>query len=187
MTEEIQKKAGRPPEFTEAVRLEMEKIAGLDGSIEEMAYQTGFAVSTIYRWLQEKPELKERIDGLRQRMILKARISVDAGLSDPDRALRYLERKRPKEFMPSSKIEHSGTVQMEHSTIDPEFKRAADEAKLEYEAKIRKLYEGPEIPDEPDNESNEQSHENDQTGKIEISQGENRGNRESGGSSEGNG
>ena len=163
------KKMGRPTEFTDEVRLKIEEVASLGGSVEEMAYYSGAGKTTIYRWLKEKEDFRNRIEELQQHTILKARQTVVKALDNPEMVFKYLERKRPKEFGSSQKIEHTGTMQLQHGKMDPSFKKAADELKSEFNAKFRALYEGPEETNEP----NEQEYGNQDSAGSDIERREN--------------
>lgn len=98
---------GRPTELTDEVIHKIEEVAALDGSVEEMAFYANVHRGTVYRWLKENKEFSDRIEALRQDPILKARQTVIKSLDDPNQAFKYLERKRPAEFSPMQKLEHS--------------------------------------------------------------------------------
>lgn len=89
--------AGRPTERTEEVNRKIEEAAALGASIEEIAFYAGVHRATVYRWMQEDEELRDRIQELQEKPILKARQTVVQSLSDPNNAFKYLERKRKKE------------------------------------------------------------------------------------------
>jgi hypothetical protein len=134
---------GRPTELTDEVRSKIEAAAAFDATLEEIAFYAGVHRVTLYRWLKDDEELRNRVDELRQKPILKARQTVVEALQDPNHAFRYLERKRPKEFMPSAKIEHSGTVAFTPGQVTPE----QEALRVEYEEKLRKtLVEDAEKP-----------------------------------------
>lgn len=91
-------KVGRPTVFTEEVIRKIEEVAALDGSIREMAYYAGIHPDSIYAKMAEDKAFSDRIEALRERPILKARQSIVKALDDPHMALKYLERKRRKEW-----------------------------------------------------------------------------------------
>lgn len=141
MTEYTSNPVGRPKELTDEVRRKIEEVAALDGTVEEMAYYAGVHRSTLYRWMKENPDLRDRIEELRERPILAARQEIVRGIEgDKDFALRYIERKRPKEFGASHKVEHSGVVGTQQVRNDTEFDKAADAVVKKYEAEMRELY-----------------------------------------------
>lgn len=90
--------AGRPTKLDDEVRRKIEEAAALDASVEEIAFYAGVHRATLHRWLQEDEGLRDRIQELRERPILKARQTITKALDDPNYAFKYLERKRRKEF-----------------------------------------------------------------------------------------
>lgn len=130
---------GRPTVMTPEILRKIEEVAALDGSVEEMAYYAGIHRATLYRWLNDNEELRDRIDELRERPILKARQTIVGALDQPDHAFRYLERKRAKEFMPQSKINHGGGVTLTPGQITPE----VEDVKNRYEQEMKLLLSKP--------------------------------------------
>lgn len=130
---------GRPTVMTTDVLLKIEQVAALDGSVEEMALYAGINRSTLYKWLQEDEELRERIEELREKPVLKARQTVVSSLDNPDYAFKYLERKRAKEFMPQAKLNHGGGVTLTPGEITPE----VEEVKAKYENEMRMILSKP--------------------------------------------
>lgn len=130
---------GRPTVMTADVRLKIEQVAALDGSVEEMALYAGIHRSTLYRWLQDDEELRDRIEELREKPVLKARQTVVGALDNPEHAFRYLERKRAKEFMPQAKLNHGGGVTLTPGEITPE----VEEVKARYENEMRLILSKP--------------------------------------------
>lgn len=90
--------AGRPTKLDDEVRRKIEEAAALDASVEEIAFYAGVHRATLHRWLQEDEGLRDRIQELRERPILKARQTITKALDDPNYAFKYLERKKRKEF-----------------------------------------------------------------------------------------
>lgn len=99
---------GRPTDFTEEVRNKIEEVAAMDGTVEEMAYYAGISKQTLYRWFKEYPEFSDRIEALRERPVLKARTTITNSLGDPNIAMKYLEKKKRKEF--GNSLELSGEI-----------------------------------------------------------------------------
>lgn len=89
---------GRPTKLDDDVRRKIEEAAALDASVEEIAFYAGVHRATLHRWIQEDEELRDRIQELRERPILKARQTIANSLDDPNHAKWYLERKRRKEY-----------------------------------------------------------------------------------------
>ena len=100
------KEVGRPSERTEEVNRKIEDAAALGASIEEIAMYAGIHRATLYRWMQDDEELKDRIQELQERPILKARQTIIKSLENPHDAQWYLERKRKSEF--AQRVEQTG-------------------------------------------------------------------------------
>jgi hypothetical protein len=96
----------RPTKRTPEIIRKIEEVAALDGSVEEMAYYAGVHRDTMYLWLKEDSEFSDRIAELRERPVLKARQTFVKALDEPEYALKYLERKKKKEF--STRTELTG-------------------------------------------------------------------------------
>lgn len=125
--------AGRPTELNDDVRRKIEEAAAIGASIEEIAFYAGVHRATLYRWMEADQELRDRIDELREKPILKARQTVVNSLDDPGNAFRYLERKKAKEFAPSQKIEHAGEIKTTPTDTDPSKAAALAAAARAYE------------------------------------------------------
>jgi hypothetical protein len=98
--------AGRPTKLSDEILRKIEEVAALDGTIEEMAYYANIHRATLYRWIEDDDELRDRIQELRERPILLARQTVVKSLSEPDHAFKYLERKKKSEF--AQRVEQTG-------------------------------------------------------------------------------
>ncbi|HAW52213.1 MAG TPA: hypothetical protein DCX54_07795 [Flavobacteriales bacterium] len=110
MQEKILKKSGVPTgtmvKLTPERRLKLEEAASLDCSVPEMALWANVSRATVYNWMKQDPELKERLDSLRETPFLKARTTIVDNLDKADTAKWYLERKKKKEF--AQRQEHTG-------------------------------------------------------------------------------
>lgn len=105
------KSVGRPTKLTDEIRLKIETIAAMDGSVEEIAHYAGISRSTLWEWCKENKELSDRIEELRNRPVLAARKRVIEGIGESyGNAMDYLSRKRPKEFGNRAKLEHEVAV-----------------------------------------------------------------------------
>jgi hypothetical protein len=107
-----------PSKKTPETVKKIEEAAALDASMEEIAFYAGISKQTLYDWLKDDPDLRERVDALRQKPVLKARQAVVRGLDDPGTALKYLERKRRDEF--AVRKEHTVETKPVDVSITPE-------------------------------------------------------------------
>lgn len=86
----------------------LEEVFSLDGSIEEACFWAEISKQTYYNWLKKNPKMGERFDALRERPTLKARKEVVSGIdNNPEFALKYLERKKKKEFSTQQNFDHT--------------------------------------------------------------------------------
>ncbi len=93
-------KMGRPTAMTPDVIRKLEEVFSIGGTDKEACFNADIAMSTLYKYQESNPYFVERKEALKINPTLIARRSVIAGLDDPDRALRYLERKAKDEFSP---------------------------------------------------------------------------------------
>lgn len=85
--------------LTDALRVKIEEVAALDGTVEEMAYYCDVSRQTIYNWFAADPEFFDRVERLRLRPILKARETINKKMSESySNAIDYLKRKKRLEF-----------------------------------------------------------------------------------------
>lgn len=140
---------GRPTKLTPEVRKKMEEAAALDASIPELCFYAGVTKQTYYNWKEQDPEFFDRLDELRNKPVLLARQTIMRGIAkDPNHAFRYVEKKRPKEFASTTKLEHSGAVD---TNLPPEQARtaAADALRERFELELRAtIVKGPKAPPE---------------------------------------
>ena len=130
---------GRPTVITDEVVRKLEEVAALDGAVLEMCFYAGISKTAYYEYIRANPEFADRIAALRERPVLLARKTVVEGLDkSPTFALSYLDRKRPNEFAPKHKIEHSGNVGMTAGE-NPEIEKEEEEIALKYEADLKAL------------------------------------------------
>jgi predicted DNA-binding protein YlxM (UPF0122 family) len=107
------RKVGRPTVMTDETRRKIEEAAALDASVEEICYYANISRDTYYTWIKKDPEFSDRIEKLRQRPILKARQTVVNSLDTPAHAFEYLKKKRKAEFGDESKLDITGTVNIQ--------------------------------------------------------------------------
>ena len=112
------KYVGRATKLTPEVLTKLEQASAIDASPKQICLYASIAEGTYYRWLKENPELKERLDDLRQRRPLKANENIARALDNGDLALSKweLEHKEPEKYGEKIKIEHSGGISNENIT-----------------------------------------------------------------------
>ena len=91
-------KGGRPTVMTESVVVKLEQAFAIDCTVEEACSYAEISRDAFYDYLKKVPKFSDRIAGLRERPILKARQTVVKSLEDPTHAKWYLERKKKNEF-----------------------------------------------------------------------------------------
>jgi hypothetical protein len=84
--------------MTPEVIAKLEEAAAMDCSIPEMAFFAGISRQTLHNWLRDLPDLKERLDELRNKPVLKARSTIIEYLGKEETAKWYLEKKKKDEF-----------------------------------------------------------------------------------------
>jgi len=84
---------------TDMVIKKLEEAAAIDASIDEMCFYAGITPQTYYNWVKEDKELLERLNALRNKPVLKARMRAVQGVDESyTNAMDYLKRKRKTEF-----------------------------------------------------------------------------------------
>ena len=111
----------------------LEAAFAIDATIEEACLYAGISPSTYHNWINNNPDLLEKFTALRNTPILKARQTVVGSLGDANHAFKYMERKRPEEFMPKQKIEHAGKIETVDATATDAVKAVTDK----YEKELR--------------------------------------------------
>lgn len=90
---------GRPTKMTELTVKKLEEAFSLGCSDVEACFYAGISKQTLYSYQEQNPEFIDRKEALKKNPVLLARQSVIKGMeSDPNLALKYLERKERKEF-----------------------------------------------------------------------------------------
>ncbi len=80
-------------------------------SDEKACAYANISTATLYNYQKENPEFLEEKNSLKLSPDIKAQQTVVGALGDPNQAWRWLE-KRDKDFMPTTKIEHAGLVEV---------------------------------------------------------------------------
>ena len=92
-------KGGRPTVMTEAVIAKLEEAFLLGCTDLEACLLADISKDALYDYQNKNPEFTERKQRLKETPVLKARTSVVKELeSNPELALKYLERKKKDEF-----------------------------------------------------------------------------------------
>lgn len=102
------KPSGRPTIINEKVIKRLEEVFSIGGTDLEACLYANIGKATLYKYQRGNPEFLDRKELLKEKTILKARREVDKGLKgNPDFSLKYLERKRKKEFGTQQNIDHT--------------------------------------------------------------------------------
>ena len=124
-------KGGRPSQMSDEKIKKLEEAFALDCSVGEACFYADITKTTYYNRLEKNPQLVDRFDALREKPVLIARQTVVKSLKDnPDMALKYLERKRKKEFSTRSEITWEDGNAIEYKDITPKQKTAIESIKL---------------------------------------------------------
>lgn len=107
------------------VMQKLEQAWSIEASDAEAAFFAGISAAALCKYLKDHPEVSERKEQLKTKVGFKAKLAIASGVADPDRALKYLERKQPKEYAPLTK---QANTDNEGKNITPIF--SAEEAKL---------------------------------------------------------
>lgn len=109
---------GRPTVMTPEVLSKLEYAFAMDCTDEEACSYADISTTSLYKYQNEHPEFAERKQALKQKPFLKARETVVKSLDKPDMALKYLERKKKKEFSQSIDLELKGEIVSKVVSID---------------------------------------------------------------------
>jgi predicted DNA-binding protein YlxM (UPF0122 family) len=102
-------KGGRELLLTDELRVKIEEVAALDGTVEEMAYYCDVSRQTIYNWFKLEPDLFDKVERLRLRPILLARQTINKEMKKSySNAIDYLKRKKRLEFGDSVDVTTKG-------------------------------------------------------------------------------
>jgi hypothetical protein len=92
-------KDGKFTKKTEDVVKRIEEAYAMDCSIKEVLIYANISKQTLYNWMEEDKEWKERLDELRSTPFLKARKTVIRGIEENyGNAMDYMKRKKKAEF-----------------------------------------------------------------------------------------
>lgn len=95
----------RPTVMTDQVIAKLEEAFAWDCSDVEACLWADIAPKTLYTYQEKNPKFTQRKHDLKEKPILLARKSVVSNLGkDPDLALKFLERRKKKEFSPRTEL-----------------------------------------------------------------------------------
>lgn len=101
--------AGRPTEMTDVKIQKLEQAFALDATIKEACFYADISPQTYYNWIEAKPELLERFNALREKLVLQARQTIADNIKEDSKTAQwYLERKRKDEFSGKQEIDLTG-------------------------------------------------------------------------------
>lgn len=89
---------GRPPHMTATVLGRLKAAFALDVTVEAACAYAGIKRDVYFDYAKLHPEFRDEVADLRETPYLRAVQTVVANLKDPDFAMKYLERKRKREF-----------------------------------------------------------------------------------------
>lgn len=99
--------------YNEVIR-KLEFCWALGASDAEAALVADISAPALSEFLSNNPKISERKEALKSRPVLEARrCLVEAIKTDPELALKYLERVRRQEFSLRSEVEHGGHLTLE--------------------------------------------------------------------------
>jgi hypothetical protein len=110
---------GRPTIFTREVLDKLEQAFSMDCTDSEAALYANITLSALTKHGERHPEFVERKRALKNKPFLIARNTLLQGIkSDPDLALKYLERKKKDEFSLRSELTGPGGESLTCTLID---------------------------------------------------------------------
>lgn len=101
---------GRPTKLTAEVVRKLEHAAAHQFSISETCFYAGIVRDTYYRWIEEFPELSDRLEELRQQPFVTARETIVGKLKDVNVAFKFMEKVKPEEFADTFKMQHEDSL-----------------------------------------------------------------------------
>lgn len=141
------KYVGRIGKLSEEVVTKLEQAFAIGANVSQACYHAGIARQTYYRWIEENPELNDRINDIKERLPLKALQNIAARIETPNAVTGdiglskwLLERRNPNEFGETLKLDHGGQISHVES-IDPAVEAIRGRYHEEMRALTRKNYE----------------------------------------------
>lgn len=104
----------------------LEQAWAVDGSDAEAAFFADISPAALCDYLKKHPKVSERKEALKNKPKFSAKVSVANALSsNPDLALKYLERRAPKDYAP---LQRQAATDNEGNNLSPVFDKT--ESKL---------------------------------------------------------
>lgn len=97
---EVLDRIGRPTKLTDEIVKKLEDAFSIGSTILEACIHAGISKQTYYNWIEDKPELLDYFEQLREKPVLKARNNIAKLIQngDPETSKWFLERKKKDEF-----------------------------------------------------------------------------------------
>ena len=131
---------GRPEKITPDVLQKLEDAFSNSAPDTEACFYAGIAPKTLYNYQTRHPKFIQRKEALKSSPNLRARTNIINAMNQSNTEVSkwWLEKKDP-EFRPTSKLEHSGTIE---TTEVPEIERSPEELaaiKALREARLKRI------------------------------------------------
>lgn len=135
----ISNSVGRPKSIGKEELEKLEYAFSIGATPKEAILHADVKSSTFYDYVRDNPEFSERIELLREKTPLKARIVVDNALDigDVNTAKWLLERNKRAEFSTQQNVDHTtkgDKINVEELTTEELIKRAEIVRKIENES-----------------------------------------------------
>jgi len=102
---------GRPTKFDKDTIQKLEDAFSNSFPDREACFYAGVSPTALYEYQKKNPEFAERKESLKLKPNMVARKTIVEALKNTNDAWRWLEKK-DKDFMPTSKLEHGGSVEV---------------------------------------------------------------------------
>lgn len=120
------KKDGRPIKIQGDVLKKLEDAFLIGASDVQACYHAGITTQTLYNYQKRNPKFIDRKTALKEHVSLAAKKNIAKAITEssllPD-SWRWLE-KRDTDFLPTQKVEHTGSVMMENIPMTPKMQEA---------------------------------------------------------------
>ena len=124
---------GRPTVMTPDILAKLED-AFMNAFTDRMAcLYAGISETTLYRYCEENEKFRERKETLKDTPNLAAQNELVKGIKGNVSQARWWAEHRMPDFMPKTKVEHSGKIETDGIALSPTARAVA----TEYEEKLR--------------------------------------------------